>query len=101
MKLERLLQLAGQSEDQIEEAMAKYNEPKADHKKKSFASSDAHAKGHDNPKAAHGEGKKAPHSKYAEPHAGKGPKKEKEVKAPEGKMKVAPKSKYTDNNSTE
>lgn len=69
MKLERLLKLAGMDEDQIEESMAKYNEPKANHAKKSFASDEAHAKGHDNPKALHGDGKKPSKGKYNEPHA--------------------------------
>ena len=121
MKLERLLQLAGLEDDQLEEAMAKYNEPKANHAHKTGAKDSAGYKkpvgdghggdggeghgggdtGDDNVKPKEGHGNKPPAGKYNEPHAAKGPKKGKEEKAPEGKLKVASKSKYTDHNSTQ
>lgn len=90
MKLERLLKLAGV--ELSEAALAKYNEPKANHTKKL---------GGDEVKAKEGEGKKADKSKYNEPKANHKVKSGgEEKKAPEGEGKVPSTGIYKDNNST-
>lgn len=89
MKLTRLMELAGVKLD--EASLAKYNEPKANHKVKT---------GGEEKKAKEGKSKVPGTAGYKEPKAGKGPKKEKEVKAPEGKSKVPSTKIYKDNNST-
>ena len=90
MKLERLLKLAGV--ELSEATLAKYNEPKANHKKKL---------GGDEVKAKEGEGKKTKKSKYNEPKANhKVESGGDDVKAPEGKLKVPSTAGYKDHNST-
>ena len=100
MKLERLLYLAGIKADD-ESVDENYNEPKATHAKKDFATDKAHAKGKSGVKAPEGKLNTPSGSKYNEPKA-KGPKKTggKEVTAPEGELKSTKTSKYADHTST-
>jgi len=90
MKLERLLELAGV--ELSEETLARYNEPKANHTKKT---------GGEEKKAKEGKGKSTKKSKYSEPKANHKVKSGGEAKkSPEGKLKVPSTSVYKDNNST-
>jgi len=100
MKLERLLYLAGIKADDESVEEGKYDEPKANHAKKDFATDKAHAKGKSDVKAPEGKLNTPSGSKYNEPKA-KGKKTGgKEVTAPEGELKSTKTSKYADNTST-
>lgn len=101
MKLERLLYLAGIKADDESVEEGKYEEPKANHAKKDFATDKAHAKGKSGVKAPEGKLKTPSKSKYNEPKAnGKKKLGGKEETAPEGELKSTKTSKYADNTST-
>ena len=91
MKLERLLELAGV--ELSEETLARYNEPKANHTKKT---------GGEEKKSKEGKGKSTKKSKYNEPKANHAVKTggDKAPKAPEGESKVPSTGQYKDHNST-
>lgn len=94
MKLKRILELAGFDSQKINEAVAKYNEPKANHEVKSGGEKVKEPK----------EGKlnTPDNSKYNEPKANHAVKSggEKAPKAAEGELKTAPMSKYKDGTDT-
>jgi hypothetical protein len=94
MELKRILELAGYSSAKINEAVAKYNEPKANHEVKTGGEKVKEPK--------EGKGKTPDASKYSEPEANHAVKTGGKAapKPAEGELKTAPASKYKDGTDT-